>query len=70
MADYSSLLLRFSQHFFKEGFIHQPAFSDILVVFDEINRILAGDLFGIKGSESKEGFSHHIGRQPVPVVIL
>ncbi|MCD6294876.1 MAG: hypothetical protein J7M20_08170 [Deltaproteobacteria bacterium] len=52
--------------------VHIPgfAFRNILSEVEEIDGILTRDPLGIEGTVAQESFSAHIGRQPVPVVVL
>jgi hypothetical protein len=64
------LLLGFSQYFLKECVIQEFAFCNILAIFDEVDNIHACNLLGIEGTKSQEGLTHHVGGQPMPVVVL
>ena len=41
-----------------------------LAIFDEINRVLAGDLSGVESGKAEEGFTGHVGAQPVEMIVL
>ena len=45
-------------------------FGHKLTVFDEVDRIGAGDFLCIESAKAQEGFAHHVRSQPMPVWIF
>ena len=62
--------MRGTQDLGEHVIVPSPTVGDVLAELDEINGILAGDLFGIKGPKPEEGFAPHVRCQPMPVVVL
>jgi hypothetical protein len=64
------LLLWFGQNGLKQLIIERMTFCHHRAVLYEVNSVLTSYRPGIKGGKAKEGFAHHISRQPVTMVIL